>query len=352
MKKRLALLLNLVFIFSLFTQHFGYTCTRVVYQGPNGTIITARSMDWRDEMPADLWVLPRGTERTGLTGTSSVKWTSKYGSVVSVCHNSTSDSMNEKGLAGNLLWLAESKYPKFEMNGETPAMSLALWLKYALDNFATVEEAVADLSKEEFVVVSANIPGTETFATVHLSLSDKTGDNAIFEYIDGKLQVHHDRSYTTMTNSPTFDQQLAINAYWKTIPGTTMLSGTNNPADRFVRASFYMDALPKIDNTRVAVPAAFSVIRNVSVPYGISTPDQPNIASTRWRTVADHKNLVYYFENVLNPNVVWVEFKNMDFSKTAKPRKLDLANNENYSGESSKDFKVTQAFEFTPVPGN
>ena len=225
-------------------------------------------------------------------------------------------------------------------------------MQYALDNFGTVEEAVAELRKEEFVVVSANIPGTETFATVHLSFSDKTGDNAIFEYIDGKLQIHHDRSYTTMINSQTFDQRLAINACWKTIPGTTMLSGTNNPTDRFGRASFYMDALPKIDNTRVAVPAEFSVVRNASVPYGNSTPDQPNIASTRWRTVADHKNLVYYFENILNPNVVWVEFKNLDFSKTAKPRKLDLANNENYSGESSKDFKVTEAFKFTPVPGS
>lgn len=24
-------------------------CTRVVYHGPNGTVITARSMDWREE---------------------------------------------------------------------------------------------------------------------------------------------------------------------------------------------------------------------------------------------------------------------------------------------------------------
>ncbi len=325
-------------------------CTRVVYQGPNGTVVTARSMDWKDEMPADLWVMPRGMERSGQAGASSIGWTSTYGSVISVSHNGTTDGMNEKGLAGNMLWLSESTYPEFKRDGETPALAISLWLQYALDNFATVAEAVAALSKEDFIVVSSVIPGTKTFVTVHLSLSDKTGDNAIFEYIDGKLVIHHDRSYTTMTNSPTFDKQLAILEYWKSIPGTIMLPGTNNAPDRFVRASFYMDAIPKTDNTRVVIPAVFSVIRNVSVPYGISTPDKPNISSTRWRTVSDHKNRVYYFENVLNPNVVWVEFDKLDFSKSAKVRKLDLANNENYSGESSADFKETQPFEFAALP--
>ncbi len=39
-----------------------------------------------------------------------------------------------------------------------------------------------------------------------------------------------------------------------------------------------------------------SVMRAVSVPLGITTPDQPNISSTMWRTVSDQKNLVYYFD--------------------------------------------------------
>ena len=35
-----------------------------------------------------------------------------------------------------------------------------------------------------------------------------------------------------------------------------------------------------------------SVIRNVSVPYGLNTQEEPNISSTRWqRTVADHKQM-------------------------------------------------------------
>lgn len=114
-------------------------CTRVVYQGPNETIITARSMDWKDEIPANIWVFPRGMDRNGEVGSSSVKWKSKYGSVVTSSFDiAVTDGMNEKGLAGNILWLVESKYPKFEKNGSTPGIAISLWLQYALDNFNTV----------------------------------------------------------------------------------------------------------------------------------------------------------------------------------------------------------------------
>lgn len=339
------------FLLALFCLlHFSSTsfaCTRVVYQGPNGTVLTARSMDWRGEIPANLWVLPRGMDRFGEAGNNSIKWKSKYGSVVTSSWDiASSDGMNEKGLVGNLLWLAESTYPQFEKNSSAKGLAVSLWLQYVLDNFSTVSEVVNALSKNEFTVTSSHIPGTDIFATVHLSVSDASGDNAIFEYINGKLVIHHDRKYVAMTNSPIFDEQLAINTYWKGIPGTIMLPGTNRAADRFVRAHYYIDAIPKTDNIRTALASVFGVIRNCSVPLGISSPTEPNISSTRWRTVADQKNLVYYFDNVLNPNVVWVEFSKLDFSEKAKVKKLSLANNENYAGESSAGFVITPPFKF------
>lgn len=322
-------------------------CTRVVYKGTNGTIITARSMDWRDEIPANLWVLKRGTERNGLVGPNSIKWTSKYGSLVTTSWDiATSDGMNEKGLVANMLWLDESKYPEFDPKGSKKGLAISLWLQYVLDNYATVAEAVESLLKEPFEVVSDLIPGTDRFTTVHLSMSDANGDNAVVEYINGKQVIHHGKDYDVMTNSPIFEEQLAINQYWKGIPGTIMLPGTNRAADRYVRASYYINAIPKTDNTRVAVSSVFSVIRNCSVPFGISSPTQPNISSTRWRTVADHKNLVYYFENVLNPNVVWVDMKKLDFSTTAKVKKLALDKDQVYAGECSDKFVVTPAFSF------
>src|SRR5690554_5115290 len=102
--KKISILVLLILQF-LFTGEM-LACTRVVYSGPKGLIITARSMDWASEIPANLWVFPRGIERDGRVGPTSVTWTSLYGSVVASSFDmSTADGMNEKGLVANLLWL-------------------------------------------------------------------------------------------------------------------------------------------------------------------------------------------------------------------------------------------------------
>lgn len=326
-------------------------CTRVVYKGPNNTILTARSMDFTIAIPSNLWLFPSGIDRDGSTGSNTIKWSSKYGSVATSSWDiAVSDGMNEKGLVANLLWLVSSNYPKFEKEGGTKqGLSVSLWAQYALDNFASVKEAVDTFKKEEFVVVTDYIPGTDKYTTVHLSLSDASGDNAILEYINGKLVIHHDPSYTVMTNDPIFEEQLAINEYWKGIPGNIFLPGTNRAADRYVRASYYINAIPQTDDTRIALAGAFSVIRQCSVPYGISTEGFPNLSTTRWRTVADHKNLVYYYEDALSPNAIWVDFKKLDFKKTAKVKKLALDKNQIYAGESSAQFVDAKPFVFQGI---
>ena len=325
-------------------------CTRVVYKGPNQTVITARSMDWKDDISANLWVFPRGIARNGEVGPQSLKWTSQYGSIVASAWDiATVDGLNEKGLVANVLWLVESTYPKFDPTGAKKGLAISAWAQYVLDNFATVSAAVTALQDEPFVVVSDYIPGTTKFTTVHLSLSDATGDNAIFEYIDGKLVIHHDASYTVMTNSPVFEEQLALNRYWQGIPGTTMLPGTNRAADRFVRASYYINAIPQTDDARISVASVFSVIRNCSVPFGISSETEPNISSTRWRSVADQKNKIYYFENVLIPGTLWVDLAKFNLAQGAPSMKLEVKQGMAINGNSNSLFKAVQPFKFMGI---
>jgi penicillin V acylase-like amidase (Ntn superfamily) len=333
---------------SMLVSSAAQACTRFVYLGANDQVITARSMDWKVDVGTNLWVFPRGMKRSGEAGPNSIQWTSKYGSVIASAYDvSTTDGMNEAGLVANVLWLVESSYPKYD--GKTPGLSLAAWAQYVLDNFATVQEAVDALAKQPFTIVTANVPGEQRLATLHLSLSDSSGDCAIVEYIDGKQVIHHSRSYQVMTNSPIFTEQLALNEYWKQIGGTVMLPGTNRSSDRFARASFYVNAIPKSENPVEAIASVFSVIRNVSVPFGITTPDQPNISSTRWRTVADHKRKLYFFESALTPNIFWVDLTKLDFSaSTGKVMKLDLGPNQThiYSGVADDQFKETKPFKF------
>lgn len=326
------------------------SCTRIVYQGPNNTVLTGRSMDFSIEIPANLWVFPRGMQRNGEVGPHSIEWTSKYGSVIASSWDiSTPDGINEKGLVANMLWLVESEYPPFEKDGGENGLSISAWAQYALDNFANVAEAVDALSKEEFVVVTDYIPGTKKFTTIHLSLSDAGGDNAIFEYIEGRLVIHHDRSYTVMTNSPIFSEQLAIHSYWDAIPGTVFMPGTNRASDRFVRASYYLNAVPKTDDIRVAVATVMSIVRSVSVPFGIQSGDHLDLSTTQWRTVADQKNLVYYFESVLTPNTFWVDLKKLDFSNVSDVKVLKLDKGQIYAGEVSAEFKPAAPFRFQGI---
>ncbi len=345
------------FLCSLFLLHSlaqpADACTRAVYLGADGTVITARSMDWKVDVATNLWIFPRGMHRSGEAGPRSIHWTSKYGSVIATGYDvSTTDGMNEKGLVANVLWLVESKYPTPGTTSK-PMLAISAWAQYVLDNFATVEEAVQQLHSEPFIVITANVPGEERLATLHLSISDASGDSAIFEYVNGHLVVHHDRKYQIMTNSPTFDQQLALEQYWRQIGGTVFLPGTNRASDRFARASFYINAIPKDEAPDVLVASVFSVIRNVSVPFGINTPDEPNISSTRWRTVSDQKRKIYFFESALTPNTFWVTLNDIDFSPlTGKVMKLDLGTNQSntFSGNALKNFTAAQPFHFLGLP--
>ena len=322
-------------------------CTRVVYKGPEQNILTGRTMDFSMEIPANLWIFPRGMERNGEVGPNSVEWTARYGSVIASSWDiATTDGMNEKGLVANLLWLVESEYPPFEKEGNTPGLSISLWAQYALDNFATVAEAVAALEKEAFAVVTDFIPGTDKFTTVHLSLSDATGDSAIFEYIGGKLVIHHHPSHIVMTNDPPYEQQLAILRYWQDIPANVFLPGTNKAPDRFVRAHHYIRHVTQTDDPVVSVASVFSVIRNVSVPYGISIEGFPNLSTTRWRVVADQKRLRYFFETTLSPSIVWVDLKEVDFQEGAGARVLKLSEGQIRGGNVTKEFEPSAPFKF------
>jgi penicillin V acylase-like amidase (Ntn superfamily) len=320
-------------------------CSRAVYFGKEGQTVTGRTMDWVEDLKSNLYLMPRGMQHTSNTKTPFT-WTSKHGSVItSIYGGGTADGMNEKGLVANMLYLSESKYPAASPEDKRPTMSVAAWAQYVLDSFATVPEAVEGMKKEPFRLVPVTAPSGHA-GTIHLSVSDATGDSAVFEYIDGKLTVHHGREYQVMTNSPTFDKQLPLNEYWKSIGGTVMLPGTNRASDRFARASFYINAVEQSADPREAVAAVFSVMRNVSVPRGISTPGQPNIASTIWRTVSDQKNRVYYFENTFSPSVVWVDLKKLDFSAASGVRMIQLSGNPDVAGNQTAEFKPTTMFKF------
>ncbi len=321
-----------------------FACTRCLHVCVDNTVIVGRSMDWMEDPKSEIWVFPRGMQRQGAAGPQSLEWTSQYGSLIVSFYGAASvDGMNEKGLVANTLYLAESDYGR-PVAGR-PTISIAAWAQYILDSYATVAEAVAALEKEPFTVVAPVLPNGSP-GVGHVALSDPSGDSAILEYIAGKLVIHHGRQYTVMTNSPPFDQQLALNAYWKEIGGDVMLPGTSRASDRFARTSFYINAIPREMTGQRAIAAVFGVIRGASVPLGIATPGMPNIASTIWRTVHDHGTRTVFFDSATSPTVFWLPLADLEFAAGSPVRRLPLADGQTYSGAATDALIEAEPFTF------
>ena len=347
-------------------------CSRLVYQGSSNGPITARSMDWFEQPDAKLWFFPKGMERNGGAGANSITWTSKYGSIITSSYDiATVDGINEKGLVANVLFLEEANYGEISPNEKT--LSVGGWGQYVLDNYATVEEAVQGLEAKPFQLVTATfndlvseglidplapplqaILGGLKFA-LHLAISDTSGDSAIFEYINGKLEVHHGEEYDVLTNDPAFDEQLAINTYWDALyknlnplQGGVFLPGTSNPSDRFVRAKYYLHKMDdqliseKKKNRRNELAAAFGIIRNISDPLGLASF---SIGTTQWRTVADQNNInpAYFFEFTKNPNVFWADMNELN-SEGAGVMVFDDVTDPFLAGNVSQEFENTAPF--------
>lgn len=326
-------------------------CTRVVYIGDDGYAITGRNLDWKEDIATNLYVMPRGIVRSGYdVADSTITWTAKYGSVIAVGYDlGTSEGMNEEGLCANLLYLPGTSYSR--PNDNRLLMSSSMWANYVLDNFANTAEAVEALKKDVFRIDAPQMPGGSS-TTLHLAISDKHGYSAIIEYIDGNLSIHEGYEYQVLTNAPPLDQQLAVAEYWKQVGGMNMLPGTNRSYDRFARASFYINCIPKNAAHDMAIAGVFGVVFNCAVPVGISTPEQPEISSTRWRSVADQKNLVYYYGTTLNPSIMWVDLNDFLLTPGSPIMKLDIINAKKaYGGNVIKDMVRSNGFKpmFRPI---
>jgi penicillin V acylase-like amidase (Ntn superfamily) len=320
-------------------------CSRVLWNNNKLAVVVGRTMDWPESTEPQLVVFPRGIERNGgmvgndvLIKDNPSKWTSRYGSIItSVYGLGTADGLNEKGLAGHMLYLNAADFgPR---DARKPGIQAALWLQYLLDTSANVNEALAALEKVQIVLAEAR--GHK--ATVHLAIEDASGDSAIIEFVRGKMVVHHGSEYRIMTNDPTYDEQLALlkKQDFSAPSSDTPLPGNVNPRDRFQRAAYYSALLPEPKNEREAIAGVLAIARNVSVPFGAPYKSF-GIYNTEYRTAINLTGRRYYFELTTSPNVIWADLSHFKLEPGSPVMTLNPDNVE-LSGNVSEKFEKTKS---------
>ena len=109
----------------------------------------------------------------------SIKWTSKYGSVIASFYNIGTVNRDERRRpCGQRALPRRGRLRGCGSASGKSLISIGAWTQYALDNYGTVAEAVEGLSKEPFAIVAPELPNGRK-AGGHLSLADASGDSAM-----------------------------------------------------------------------------------------------------------------------------------------------------------------------------
>jgi penicillin V acylase-like amidase (Ntn superfamily) len=63
-------------------------CTRVMWTPPGRSVLVGRNMDWLRDLGTNLWALPGGVRRTGISADPNpLTWDAEYGSVVATAYD-------------------------------------------------------------------------------------------------------------------------------------------------------------------------------------------------------------------------------------------------------------------------
>jgi choloylglycine hydrolase len=157
-----------------------------------GEVLSGGNYDW---MISDglVFVNKRGVMKQATVEESDhqARWVSKYGSVTfnQYGRENPMGGMNEAGLVVEVMWLAETEYPKEDAR---PTVGSQEWVQYQLDTSATVREAI---SNARWVRLTSVVK-------IHYLVSDRAGNAATFEFLNGRLVIHTGArlAVSTLTN--------------------------------------------------------------------------------------------------------------------------------------------------------
>jgi choloylglycine hydrolase len=319
-------------------------CTSFVLKGSDGGRVYARTLEFGQPLNSQAVLIQRGTplRGNGPDGKlgNGLAWTSRYAMVglnALGLKDILPDGMNEKGLAGGLLYFVG--YAKFQAVSPDQAqrsINSAQLLTYVLTNFATVDEVKRGLPK--ILVNGASLQAFGGPVPIHMTLHDRSGKSLSVEYINGELTMMENPT-GTYTNNPPFPYHLAAAGNYANLsampPAEMNVNGLKLPpvstggglhglpgdflsTSRFIRALTFSRLAPSNLTTQQQVGTAFRILGQFDLPPGsVLVPaggafggagSATTYEITEWSVVADQKNLVYYIQTYDNPSLRSLNF--------------------------------------------
>ncbi|GLP95686.1 linear amide C-N hydrolase [Paraferrimonas sedimenticola] len=294
-------------------------CTTLVYNNGDAAI-SVRTMDWYGHDDAQIVGEGKGMKHTYAQGSNAVTTKAKYASmkIVSFLPGIVAEAMNEEGLEAHLLYLG-TDYTSFaeptEAKQDVDALQVAQW---AVDNFKTVEEVVANLEKVD--VVNSGVCGlpphndmahcSET-APVHFQFADRNGDTAVVEFVGGEMKIYRGEGTAYMSNDPEFSAHLIMDKEF------TKADGSIRPYDRRLRGKTIVEDMYARDvkDATAAKNSMKAAANNVFAGYDQLDKNVGDVFPTLWTVHTDRNAGEWVFDRYDTWNVETYNFSMFDTNK-------------------------------------
>ena len=291
----------------------------------NDTILVGHNLDDYIEVPGAIFINKSGVLKENISWTDftcicakkksnpRIQWTSKYGSVT---YNTwgkefIDGGMNEEGLYIGEMTMIGTKWSETE----NPAFHHHFFMQYILDNFKTVQEAVDNMS-------NIKIDG---HCQWHYFLADKTGNTAIFEFIDGQLKLlykDNEMPIKVLCNRA-YQKELNLIPENDSIYNEMIETEYVSKDLRFMLASKMINGYNPINETSL-VNYAFSILKKM------------DMGNNKWSIVYDLKKQRMFFRSSLGQEVKFIDFNSFDFECNTPIKLFDI--NTDIAGDVSDKF--------------
>ena len=325
----------------LLTSNVAPGCTCIRLTSKDNITVTARTLEFGANLiKTAIIMVPRNTAYTGTSKDkkTGVTWQSKYAfcGVNSFDYPHIMDGINEKGLYVGLFYFPG--YAEYEQSSDT-SQSLAPWElgTWILSNCASIDHIQEQLSKIHVIPVVA--PELAIVPPLHYIVTDSKGNSIVIEYVKGTCTIHKNE-IGVFTNSPAFDWHMTnlknyinlspINVAPLDLAGHVLtgfgqgtgflgLPGDFTSPSRFVRATAFLKSAIHPATAQEAIKDAFHILNSFDIPRGAVREAQKNgnhiYEQTQFTSVADLKNLIFYFHTYENRQIRMVKLKSFDLAE-------------------------------------